>query len=53
MEATCSSETSVDIERTTGHYIVEDITFLYDNCMYIYSEKYLIMLNVATSLKNK
>jgi hypothetical protein len=25
MEATCSSETSVDFQRTTHHYIPEDI----------------------------
>jgi hypothetical protein len=29
MEATCSSETSVDFQRTTRRYIPEERTFLY------------------------
>jgi hypothetical protein len=46
MEAICPSETSVDFEGTTGHYIVEDRIF-FTIIVYVRSEKYFIILNVA------
>jgi hypothetical protein len=30
-EAKCCSETSVEVQQTTGRYIPEDITLLYSN----------------------
>jgi hypothetical protein len=42
MEAICSSETSVDTQRTTRRYILEDDTLHYHHCEYIKSYTVII-----------
>jgi hypothetical protein len=54
MEATCQSETSVDFEQTTRHYITGDRTFLYNNRICIFGEilDYIKRCNISLKYVN-
>jgi hypothetical protein len=46
MEVVCSSETSVDFQRSTRRYIPEDRTLLIKLCLYIKKKPFLFMIYV-------
>jgi hypothetical protein len=55
MEAICSSETFVDFQRTTLHYIPEDSTLLYIslldvNCHYIILKGLIVAVEMNAKL---
>jgi hypothetical protein len=57
MEAICSSETSVDFQRTTWNYIPEDSTFLFEDNWRLKDNidlfaVYLTVLSVSQTIYN-